>query len=359
MGATEFGVNHPLAVQRWSTDLAVEAQIQQYFYKFMGGDNAMIKIQKELEKKAGESITVALRMKLSGDGIEGDNPIENTTAEEALNFYNQTVVVNQRRKGTKSKGQMSEQRVPYNMRQQGRDALATWYAEDYDQQFFCYLSGARGVDTSFHFPVGWTGRASNSFNAPDSDHIIYGGDATAKSDLDASDTMSLSLIDRCIAKIETLSPMLLPFVINGELKYVLLMHTWQAYDLRKATSNNDWIDIHKQTDGQDSLIYKNSLGEFNGVILHKHRNVIRFSDYGSGSITTAARSLLLGAQAGMIAWGGAIAGVSRYSWNETPIDRGNALAITAGSIYGIQGSYYNSKWFGRVAVDTYCIDPNS
>ena len=359
MGATEFTLNHPLAVQRWSNDLAVEAQVQQYFYKFMGGDTAMIKIQKELEKQSGESVTVALRMKLSGDGIEGDNDIEGTTASESLNFYNQTIYINQRRKETKSKGKMSEQRVPYNMRQQGRDALATWFAEDYDQQHFMYLSGARGVDTGFHVPLTWTGRANNSFNTPDTTHIIYGGNATGKGDLDSADTMTLSLIDRCIAKIETMDPMIMPFQINGEQKYVLLMHTWQAYDLRKATSNNDWIDIHKNTDGQSSMIYKNALGEFNGIILHKHRYVIRFSDYGSGGTTTAARALLLGAQAGMIAWGGAIAGVSRYSWNEETEDRGNRLVITAGSIYGIQGSYYNSQWFGRFAIDTYCDDPNS
>ncbi len=358
MGATEFTLGHPLAVQRWSDSLAVEAETKQYFSKFMGtGDDALIKIKKELQKQAGETITVGLRMKLDGDGVEGDNPIEGTTAEEALSFFNDTLTINQRRKGTKSKGKMSEQRVPYNMRKEGRDALSTWYAEDYDQQFMMYLAGARGIDTSFHFPLGWNGRAGNALIAPDSDHIIYGGDATAKNDLDAADGMVLTLIDRLVAKVETMDPQMLPFMIDGEHKFVLLMHIFQAFALRKSVSNNDWMDLHKNTDGQTSLIYKNALGEFNGVVLHKHRNVIRFSDYGSGGTVTAARALFLGAQAGMVAWGGNGTGVGRYSWNEETDDRGNALAITAGAIYGIKKSRYNSKDFGVIAVDTYYEDP--
>jgi N4-gp56 family major capsid protein len=359
MGATEFALGNALAVQRWSTSLAVEAEKKQYFRKFMGTDeNALIKIQQELIKKAGEKITVGLRMKLSGDGIEGDSTIEGTSAEEALNFFYDALFIDQRRKGTKSKGQMSEQRVPYSMRKEGRDALATWFAEDYDEQIMMYLSGARGVDTSFHVPTTWTGRANNTIATPDSGHIFYAGDATSSADMDSADIMDLSIIDRCVAFVETTDPAMLPLMVDGELKFILLMHIWQAFDLRKSTSTNDWIDIHKNTDGKESLIYKNALGEYNGMVMHKHRNVIRFSTYGAASTLTAARALLLGAQAGIIAWGGNGA-PGRYTWNEETDDRGNALAITAGSIYGVKKARYNSKDFGVVAVDTYCDDPNS
>lgn len=361
MGATEFALNDPLAVQRWSTDLAVEAEKQQYFRKFMGtGDNALIKVQTELSKQAGESITVGLRMKLTGDGIEGDNTIEGTSAEEALDFFYDQVYIDQRRKGTKSKGRMSEQRVPYNMRKTGRDALSIWYGEDYDEQIMMYLAGARGSDTSFHVALGYTGRANNSFNSPDSSHVLYAGAASALSDIAATDKLELPLIEKIITKLETLDPMIQPFRINGEDRYVLLMHQYQAYDMRTAISANDWLEIHKATDGMDSPIYKNALGEYSGVILHKHRNVIQFSETygGCASGITAARALLLGAQAGMIAWGGG-GGAGRYTWNEETDDRGNALVITAGTIYGAKGSYYNSEWFGRLAVDTYAADPNA
>lgn len=361
MAMTEFALNDPLAVQLWSKSLAVEAQKQQYFTKFYGtGDNACIVVKNELNKSAGDKITVGLRMKLSGAGIEGDNLIKDTAAEEALSFYADSLFIDQTRKGTKSKGKMSEQRVPYNLRKEGRDALATWWAEFYDEQAMIYLAGARGVNSDFITATGFTGRANNPLQTPDSAHIIYGGDATGKADLTSSDVMSLSVVERLVSKAETTDPMIQPLQIDGEKKFVLLMHTWQAYKLRTSTSTNDWLDIQKAAGqrGDGNLVYKNALGEYADVILHKHRNVIRFSDYGESGNVFAARALFLGAQAGLAAWGGASA-QSRYSWNEEKDDRGNALAITAGAIFGMKKSRFNSKDFGVIAVDTACADPNA
>ncbi len=361
MAATEFPLNSPLAKQVWSPDLAIEAENKQYFRKFMGtGSEAIVKVKQDLSKSnAGEKITVGMQMKLAGDGIEGDNDIEGTDAEEGLAFYPDAVFIDQRRKGTKSKGKMSEQRVPYNLRKLGRDALAIWFAEDYDQQCFIYLSGARGIDASYHFPLAWAGRANNSLTAPSK--IIYGDNAgvpaTGQADLDTDDIMTINVIERCVAAAETTDPMIRAAMVEGEKKFVLLMHTFQAYNLRKATSTNDWVDIRKNTDGQKSILYKNALGEYAGVILHKHRNVVRFSDYGAGADVAAGRALFLGAHAGMAAWGknGAY---GRYSWNEETDDRGNRLVITAGSIYGFKKATFNGIDIGVVAVDTACADPN-
>jgi N4-gp56 family major capsid protein len=179
--------------------------------------------------------------------------------------------------------------------------------------------------------------------------------------VDSLDKMKLEVVERCIAKAETADPMIQPFRITGENKHVLLMHTWQAYDLRTSISQNDWVDIQKAAGlrGKGNKLYQNSLGEYGDVIMHKHRNVVRFDDStGCSSGITAARALFLGAQAAVVAWGGG--GVmGRYSWNEELDDRGNALAITAGAIYGCTKCVYNSKDFGVFAVDTSCIDPNA
>ena len=356
MGATDFPLGDALAVQRWSTSLAIEAEVYQYFRKFMGkGDNNIIKIKTELNKQAGEKIIVGFRQKLGSDGVEGDNVIEGTSAEEALEFFSDSLFIDQRRKGTKSKGKMSEQRVPYNMRKQGRNALAVWYGEDYDQQLFYYLSGLRGI-TSGHVDTSWTGRANNSLQAPDTAHLFYGGDATTPGDMASDDTVDIDLIERLVASAETLDPMVQPVVTKGgESKFVFLMHNYQAYDFRKAVTTNDWVDIRKNTDGQKSLLYKNALGEYAGVILHKHRNVVRFDNTIGTYAVDGARALFLGGQAGMIAWGGG-GTYGRYSWNEEKDDRGNALAITAGAIYGCKKTRFNSKDFGLFTVDTACTD---
>jgi len=144
------------------------------------------------------------------------------------------------------------------------------------------------------------------------------------------------------------------------------MHTWQAFQMRTSTSENDWLAIQKAAQrGDGARFYKNSLGEYSDVVLHKHRSVIRFDDYGAAGTLPAARALFLGAQAGICAYGRGFDGGGgdmknmRYSWNEEKADRGNKLAITAGLIFGIKKARYNSKDFGVIAVDTYCADPNA
>jgi len=325
-----------------------------------GPDNIVV-VRKELNKKKGEKITFALRMKMGGAGVEGDNVIEGTSGETALTFYTDSLFIDQLRKGTKSKGKMTEQRVLYNLRKEGKAALGIWWGEEMDEQIILYLSGARGADTTLHNPLGYTGRANNSFADPDSGHNIWGGNATSIATIDSQDKLSLTDVERLVALVETSDPMIQPAArINGEVKHVLLMHTWCAYDLRTAISQQDWLDIHKATDGPKSPIYQNSLGEYAGIVLHKHRNVIRFSSTygGCASGVTAARNLLLGAQAAAVAWGGDN-GPGRYTWHEETDDRGNALAITSGTIFGVTEITFNSKRFGMIAVDVFCDDPNS
>ena len=357
MAMTDFALGDPLAVQRWSTSLAVEAAKKQYFAKFIGtGQGSLIVLKNELHKGAGEKITVGLRMKLVEYGVEGDEENDgHATGEEALSFFNDAVFIDQLRKSTKSKGKMSEQRVPYNMRKEGRDALATWWAEEMDEELFCYLSGARGVGSMHNaFAVGaGLARANNDLLPPDAGHLMYSGAATAKNDLVITDFITLTDVEKLVAYSEITDPMIQPFMINGEKKFVLLMHTFQAFQLRTSTTENDWMDIHKATDrGKGSMMYKNALGEYADVILHKHRNCITFDDYGVGVDLNAARSLFLGAQAGLIAYG-QNSSPNRYNWHEESDDRGNALAITAGAIFGIKKARFDSKDFGVVALDSF------
>jgi N4-gp56 family major capsid protein len=146
-------------------------------------------------------------------------------------------------------------------------------------------------------------------------------------------------------------------MVNGEKKYIMLLHPYQVTDLRTNMSTGQWTDIQKAAaaaQGQGNPLFTGAIGEYRGVIMHSHRNVIRFSDYGVGTNLAAARSLFLGAQAAAIAFGnGGGETVARYSWKEKLFDYGNQLGVAAGSIFGIKKSVYNSKDFGVFACDTY------
>jgi len=360
MAMTEFTTSSNSTVKRWATDLAVEAEVRSYFRKFMGTGNDMpIKVLKDLNKAAGDRIRYSLRMKLDGYGVTGDNILEGTSGEKSLTFYTDDLLIDQLRVGVKNKGKMSEQRVLYNLRKEGRNSLATWWAETLDAMCFIYLSGARGMDSTLTIPLGWTGHASNSLETPDSSHVVYGGNATGLSDIDSGDAMDVELIEQLVSVAETTDPMIQPLMYEGERRYVLLLHPWQAYKLRTSISQNDWLEIHKAVDGPNSPIFKNALGEYAGVVLHKHRNTVRFdSTTGCSSGVTAARGLFLGAQAGAVAYANG-GGPGRFTWHEEMDDRGNALAISTACIFGITKTRFNSADFGVIALDTYAADPTS
>lgn len=368
---TGFALGDALAIQRWEEGLTYEAEVGAYWSKFEGTSrDSLVVVKDDLSKGRGEKVTFGLRAKLSGDGAEGDDVIENTAAEEGVDFFSESLFIDQRRKGTLSKGEMSQQRVTYDVRKECADAIQTWFIEDRDQMYFIYASGARGINPDFHVATSFTGRANNALRAPNAANIIYGGNATGKADLDSSDTMSLTLVERLVAKAETQDPMIQPFMVDGEKKFVLLMHTWQKFQLRTSATTNDWLDITKAVQrGKDAHMYKNALGEYAGVVMHSHRSVIRFDDYGQTGTVKAARALFLGAQAMCCAYGrkipnkggaGSVDNIQnrRVWWNEETADRGNRLAVTCGLIVGVQKTRFNSKDFGIIAVDTYCDDPN-
>jgi hypothetical protein len=59
------------------------------------------------------------------------------------------------------------------------------------------------------------------------------------------------------------------------------MHTFQFDAMKSTTSTGQWLDIQKAAaaaQGQNNPIFKGNVGEYNGVLMHKHRNVIRRSD---------------------------------------------------------------------------------
>lgn len=99
-----------------------------------------------------------------------------------------------------------------------------------------------------------------------------------------------------------------------------------------------------------------SLGMYRGCILHSHRNVIRFNDYGSGVNYEAARALFLGSQAAVIAFGSPGTNL-RFDWHEETRDNGDKVVISTSSIFGVKKVSFQTdvgmQDFGAFALDTY------
>jgi N4-gp56 family major capsid protein len=362
MARTIVGAGDPKAVKRYSAFLAQDIAKKGYWNKkFMGvGEGAQMPLQvlPQLENDAGDTITYDLPLQLKQRPTEGDDTQAGN--EEELKFYTDQVVIDQMRGGVNSGGKMTRKRTIHDLRNLARIKQTDWWARIFDELCFMYCSGARGVNANFIYPTSFSGFAGNALNAPDANHLVYGGAATSKASMTTSDKLTLSTID----KVKTLAdvqgggieeiPELQPIMIDGEPHFVLVMHPWQEYDLRTNTNAGQWLDIAKAAataEGRNSPIFKGGLGMYNNVVLHSHKNAIQFSDYGAGSNVNAARALFLGVQAMVCAFGSPGTGL-RFDWNEETEDRGNVLVISTSSIFGIKKARFNGKDFGVISVDT-------
>ena len=265
---------------------------------------------------------------------------------------------------------MTRKRTVHDLRKIARRRQSEWWSRIFDELFFMYLAGPTpGAATGFQnpgwvFPNTYTGFANNSLQAPDASHIMY-GDGTTKATLTSGGKMTRNLVERAATKAETMgggteeAPQLQPIMIEGEEHFVLVMHTYQAYDLRIESGDGGWLEIQKaaaSAEGKNNPIFKGGLGMLANVVLHKHKNVLRFTDYGAGANVAAGRALFLGEQAGVCAFGSPGTNL-RFDWHEESRDNGNQAVITSGSIFGVKKVRFNNKDYGVIAIDAAAADP--
>lgn len=346
MANTNFTVNDPLAVKLWAKKLAVQAIQQTWFRNFISDDgNNVIYMLDDAEKSAGDTVNVGLRTQLAGAGIQGDGTLEGQ--EEALTTYADKLLIDQLRHAVNVGGRMTQQRVPFELREEARMGLQDWWAARFDLSFFNQLCGYT-VQTDTRY----TG--NNAATAPT--RTILPGGHTLESQLVSSDTFTLSLVDTAVERAYLNNPYLIrPIRIKGEDKYVCFIHPSQVTDLRTSTSAGQWLDIEKaaMTGGEvsDNPIFTGSLGEYNGVILHKAYRVSQCVNSGAAMANTY-RAVFAGAQAGSLAFGRE-EGKEQFTWSEELFDYGNMLGVSAGSIFGIKKLVFNSNDFGTQVISTY------
>jgi len=354
---TSYGVNANEAVKLWSRKLAREALKKTYAKKFMGsGSDSMIQIKNETNKTEGDRIRVTLRMQLTGDGVQGDNTQEGE--EEALTTHTDDFVINQLRHALRSGGKMTEQRIPFSIRDEAMMGLSDWWADRWDTWMFNHLCG-----NTFVTDTRYTGH--NAVTAP-SRQIWTESGTTDDGDLDSTgDTFVLSMIDRAVeeAKVGTLGGgvPIRPVMVDGTPYFVVFLHPFQVTDLRTSTSTSTitWHDIQRSAmQGgkiKDNPIFTGALGIYNGCILHESTRVTTGVDASDGSqVTAVRRAILCGAQAAVAGFGQGH-DKSSYDWFEQMFDYGNKLGVKAGCISGLKKSRYNSEDFGVVVMSSYAV----
>jgi len=265
MAQTAYGVNANEAVKLWSRKLMREALKQTWASKFMGTDsNSLCQVMDDTSKGPGDRIRCILRMQLDGAGVQGDGTLEGS--EEALATHTDDLIINQLRHAVRSAGKMTEQRIPFSIREEARMGLQDWWADRYDTWFMNQLAGNTAQsDTRY------TG--NNTITAVDSTRTISAS---------GSSNFVLDLIDAAVTKARTLSPVIRPVNTAAGEKYVMFITPEAHYDIRRDTNTLQWGDIQKSAMAggniSDNPIFTGALGKLlapvSGNLYSKFRELL-------------------------------------------------------------------------------------
>ena len=383
MAQTTFAVNDPLAINLWSKKLSYEAIQATKLSSFVGKtSDSMIVVKDEAQKSAGAKITFGLRMQLKSAGVKGEEQLEGN--EEKLVFRNDNLAIDQLRNAVLNVGAVSQQRVPFDLREEAKSGLVDWWADRLDAAMMNQLAG----NTS-QSDVRFTGM--NGVSAPTSTAFIVsraGGTTevgtvgnsldSREGDLVVAPTATLSLADLTRARIlaETRPLPIRPITVGSQKLYVCFLHPFQAQSLKQATSGATWYDIQKAAmqGGQinDNPIFTGAMGMYDGIVLHIDQRVpwgATLAQSASGSDrarsdtslnkVNVARAVLCGSQAGMLAFGRDSGWPFRMKWVEDLRDYENQLGVSAAMVYGMKKTTFkdennsNGIDFGAITISSY------
>ena len=227
-------------VEHWARSTFAEGRVKSFFMSngFVGsGTDTVLQERTELSKEPGDTVHVVLIPDLEGDGIAGDAEVEGNG--EPLQFFLDSVVVDQLRHEVELPGRMSRKRVAYGagLREIGKERLGVWAARQaLDKKIFRHLAGVT------------TETFAQTATSPTTNRWIFSGDETVETGIDGTgDFQSIEEIERAEEKARTSNPMIEPIMIDGAPHFIYVMHPRCVYSLRN------------QGTGTVALQYRNAL----------------------------------------------------------------------------------------------------
>jgi len=316
MAVTTIPAN--LVPKIWADKVFREGNKASYFDKFTATDGSnAIHTNKDLKSVKGDSVTFGLAMNLKGPGVTGNSTLEGN--EEALTMYDFTVQTNMIRNAV-ARYQADDQKSPYDLLPVIKSSLVQWLSDWKDNTLISKLTAT-----------------------PTAGEFISAASAGTEVALTANDKMTCAIISRARRKAIAHAPKVNPIKVDGEDKYIMLVGTWAARDLK---SDPVWISAQQNANnrGSNNPIFTGALGEYDGVILYEYERIMNTAT--GASSANVVHNLLLGKQA-------ACYGISREAShisqeNDYKNVQGNGI-----SFYGaIEKTKFNGKDYGVIQVMT-------
>lgn len=291
MAITGFTTSDAAKKKLWEEKLFRETTKETFLTQMgmMGeGEEYIIESKTALTKQKGDEIDFFLIPKLAGSGVSDGETLEGK--EEALTEYNFSVTLSRYRHAVRH-DYMSDKRVFFSISDEGARALRIWGTEKIETLVMNSLvaSPTRAIYTA----DGATMATTTTF-------------ATAKTALTTSSLITPKQIQYAKAWAatggnRTQNP-LRPVRIKGKLYYVLMIHPYVGFDLKNDATYAQ-AQREAQARGNDNPIFTGALGVWDNVIVVESEYIPLAADAGAGGNVNWANCLLLGAQAGVLAWG--------------------------------------------------------
>lgn len=314
----------------WAKELVIDAEKMMFWKDYEGAQGSGMPIirKDELTKQAGDTIRIITMSHLTGAGQTGDTA-DLTGNEERLSIGEIVLSLAIRAHAVKYTKYAGKQAI-FDIRSAAQGRLAYWLADKLDQSMFKIAS---------------TGATYN----------LYGGSATADAGLGTGDVFNCAAIDKIKTKLK-LNRALPIKTVNGNEYYIIVIHTNDAYNLRKDST---WVTAQKDANNRgdsSNPIFTGALGIYNGCIIRESQNVpngnvnpVAGNDAGIGSGTAyVSHVIAFGGEAFARAYG------QFPSWLEDTYDYGRKLGIGTDVVFAdkraVQKNALVGHYYAKPAV---------
>lgn len=347
MAYTEILNSHNLTAEQWDDQLFTEYTGQLWWKRVMGtSTDSVIQVKEDLKKGKGDKITVGIRGQMVGGTVLGN--AKGIGNEGSVSFYDFGITIDNIRQVIKVEDiPMSEQRVPWDLLQNVREALEEKARIYVDDKITTQLSSVTNGRVRGRYLYG---AVDSNWSATHST-ALTGVDNTA-------DQLTTNILR--IAKRKANIPVnadgirVRPMkVMNGkayEEWFIAVCHPYATRDMfdNDAAWKNAQLNLSpRNTD--DSPIFSGSSfkGAYDGILIYEYDRINLVS-----STIQVAHNFLLGAQAAVMVWG------QRPKFKEEFSDLGHAVSYEIHEISHVDKVYFtrtNSVDHGIVHVFTAAV----
>lgn len=338
---TQFTTSNNLTRKRWARDLFKIILPQVEFNELIGTSaDSIVQMRTELGKGEGDQITFGIRLPLGGEGRVGNEDVEGH--EEGLVFKDFKMTIEELNHAVDTGGKMEEQRIPYNLINEGKAGLGDWWADKLSDFLINYLCGNSSYTVAGH-------TFAQAAEEPDTYHKML-VNSVAEGSMTSADELDLTFLDAMKQRAEMMNTYggthfkMRPLKIKGKNYFRVILHNYVFDRLRVNTNVAQWGDLLRNA---NKLQVPGVEIEYNGMLVTKSERVYSPNTY-------EYRNIMLGCQAACFAWGGAGETKSTtMSFHPYTRDADRFLMIRGGGIFGAKKTRFNGVDYGVITGTSY------